>query len=211
MTIETWILYTLVATLAIISPGPAVLLAITNAMTHDLKLVAASSLGNITGLLALSSVSIFGLGAILMASTTLFMVVKIIGAIYLIYLGIRQFRSKGIPGLKTQNAAPKKTHIRFCFIQGLLVAITNPKPILFFTALFPSFLNTSKAVIPQFLIMTSTFMLISFITLMAYGYISQSAKSLLQDEKRMTWFNKITGGLFIVMAAGLLKIKPATN
>lgn len=205
-------MYSIVSFFYIISPGPAVFLAISNGLTTNMKIVIISSFGNIAGLFLLSVISIFGLGALLSASSTLFFIVKMIGASYLIYLGIKQFRV--VKDIETLAINKKTVILRKksnYFYEGFFLAATNPKPILFFTAIFPQFLNVESSIAPQFFIMTITFMLISFFSLFSYGYISRSAKNLCTSQIRMTWLHRITGGLFIGMGVGLLQLKNSQN
>ena len=211
MEFTTWLLYMAVAIVAVISPGPAILLSISNSIRFGISKVVLSSFGNICGLLILSTAAIFGLGAVLKTSTTLFLIIKLIGAAYLIYLGIRQWRSKinffdGVEKGSTQN----KSNKRF-FVEGFLIAMTNPKAILFFTALFPQFINTQQALIPQFLIMTFTFMAISFLTLVSYGLLAKKAKLWLSTGQRAKWFNRTLGSLFVLIGIGLLQLKADRN
>ncbi len=212
MNYDVLLLYSVVSFFYIISPGPAIFLAISNAITTDLRIVAISSLGNIVGLFLLSSISILGLGALLLASSTLFMVVKIIGSSYLIYLGIKQFRiaktTKYLPVKKGKTNFKNKLDY---FYEGFFLAATNPKPILFFTAIFPQFLDLENSILPQFFIMTTIFMTLSFISLFSYGYISKSAKILFANQRGMSWFHRISGGLFIGMGFGLLQLKSSLS
>lgn len=166
-----------------------------------------SSAGNIAGLLLLSTISMLGLGALIVASSTFFFFVKILGASYLIYLGIKQFLAQKTNFSNGKINTIEHRRLFSYFREGLLLAVTNPKAIIFFTALFPQFLNLESAVIPQFLSMTIIFMAISFGVLFSYGYISRSAKGFLASEQRMRWFHRITGGLFIGMGIGLLQLK----
>ena len=92
MELSTWLLFSSIALIATISPGPAVLLSVTNGLMHGFTRSVFSSLGNITGILIVSSAAALGLGAVLQSSTFLFTTLKFCGAIYLIYLGIRQWR-----------------------------------------------------------------------------------------------------------------------
>lgn len=202
------LLYTLVSFFYILSPGPAVFLAMSNGITSNMKVVALSSLANILGLFLLSSISILGLGALLLSSAVLFMMVKIIGAIYLIYLGIRQIlRSSNRSLFEGEQSSTEHRSYSAYFIESFFLAATNPKPILFFVALFPQFITTDQAIAPQFFALTSTFMVISFLVLCGYGYISKSAKGILSKPSILQWFHRITGGLFIIMGASLLKLK----
>jgi len=212
MDYDLLLMYSIVSFFYIISPGPAIFLAISNGMTANMRIVALSSLGNIIGLFLLSAIAISGLGALLATSATLFMVTKLLGASYLIYLGIRQFRNgteQLVPGSENCNQ-PRKSHLSF-FKEGFFLAATNPKPILFFTALFPQFLSLDAPIMPQFFLMTAIFMVFSFVSLFSYGFISKSAKRLLTNQNNIAWFQRVTGGIFVGMGIGLLQIKNAQS
>lgn len=210
MNLETLIVYSFVSFFYIISPGPAVFLALTNGLVHGMKIVTVSSFANILGLFILSTISISGLGAILTTSSTLFMIVKIIGAVYLIYLGIKQFRSASSFNLENEDNIKDKS-ISTAFYESFFLSVTNPKPIIFFIALFPQFLNLESSIIPQFFIMTGIFMLFSFLILFGYGFIAKSAKRWLKNKSNMIWFHRITGGMFIGLGLSLTQLKNAQN
>ena len=202
------LMYSVVSFFYIISPGPAIFLAISNGITTDMKIVTLSSLGNIFGLFLLSAIAISGLGALLVTSSTLFMITKLLGASYLIYLGVRQFRNgkeQLLPSAEHTNQ-PNRRDFSY-FKEGFFLASTNPKPILFFTALFPQFLDIETSIIPQFFVMTAIFMLFSFASLFCYGFISKSAKHFLANQTNIAWFHRVTGGIFIIMGVGLLQLK----
>ncbi|MEZ8826098.1 LysE family translocator [Vibrio amylolyticus] len=206
MNTDTLIIYVFVAFFYIISPGPAVLLAIYNGAVNGSKVVMVSALGNIIGLMFLSILSMGGLSAILLASSTLFAVVKIVGSFYLMYLGFRQIFSSNKNSKEQLEIISNRTLLSY-FREGLLVAATNPKPILFFVALFPQFLDTSYSILPQFVIMTVVFMTLSFLSLSGYGYLAQRAKGVLSNIDSMKWFHRISGGLFVGMGTSILFIK----
>lgn len=208
MNVEALLVYTVVSFFYVISPGPAIFLAISNGMSGNLHSVLMSSLGNICGLLLISMLSILGLGAIMVTSSTLFMFAKFGGAAYLIYLGIRQLRIRQTLFIENSNLpeAVTRRHSAY-FFEGFMLAVSNPKAILFFTALFPQFLNFESAMLPQYLVMTSIFITISFGSLFTYGFISKSAKHLLSTPKSITWFHRISGGLFIGVGIGLTQLK----
>jgi threonine/homoserine/homoserine lactone efflux protein len=208
MVFSTWIIYVAVAMAAIICPGPAVFLAISNSVAFGWRRVSYSSLGNIMGLLVVSTLAMVGLGALMKTSATVFTAVKLVGAGYLIYLGLKQWRSR--TSLFTRTADPAANGDRSnrqILLQGMLVALTNPKAILFFTALFPQFLRSDQALVPQFVILTSTFMAFSFLTLMVYGMLAHAVRTWFADEHRAAWFNRVTGGVFFSLGLGLLRLK----
>lgn len=212
MNIDTLLLYLIVAFFYITSPGPAILLAIFNGLRADMKIVAISSFGNILGLSILSTASILGLGAILTTSALLFMIIKFIGAFYLIYLGIKFIKDN--KALRFEDTSEKidksKSKIKY-FYEAFFLAITNPKPILFFTAIFPQFLDLRTDILPQFIIMTIAFLTISFFSLCTYGLLAKKSKVWLSNNNRMNWFHRITGGIFITMGLGLLQLKNTQN
>lgn len=149
--------FTLVAAIAIASPGPATLMAINNSLAHGQRSTIWSSLGNASGLFCLSAAAMLGLGALLASSEILFNAVKIIGAGYLFYLGVRQLFKKG-PMLPegTEGEASKVRPTRGkLYKSAFLTAVTNPKATMFFTALFPQFIDQGATLLPQFLILTS--------------------------------------------------------
>jgi len=207
MELSTWLLFSSIALVAIISPGPAVLLSVTNSLMHGLTKSVFSSLGNITGILFVSSAAALGLGAVLQTSTLLFTIVKFSGAIYLIYLGIRQWRSKRSIFAKSIETSKHSQGKRKSFVQGLLVAISNPKAILFFTAFFPQFVDLSKPIVIQLFILTTTFMLFSFLTLVIYALSARSAKGWLAKGDRAILFNRISGTIFITFGLGMLRLR----
>ncbi len=148
-----------------------------------------------------------GLGAVLKTSVLLFTALKFIGAIYLIYLGIRQWKLKD-NFYNSSSESKVLTHgKRRAFIQGYMVALSNPKAVLFFTALLPQFLDLSRPVAIQFIILTSTFMIFSFLTLVVYAKSAQSFKSWFSNGNRALWFNRISGIVFITFGLGILRLK----
>lgn len=208
MDLHTWFLFAGVALIAIVSPGPAILLAVSNALSYDLKTVVFSSLGNVLGLFTLSSAAMLGLGVVLHTSAVLFLGFKVLGAMYLIYIGIKQFRNFN-NAFKSLHVSGKKSKKELfgIFKKAYLVCVTNPKPIIFFTAIFPLFTDIHSPVLPQFFILTFTFMAFSFLTLMLYAYFAKSMKSWFISSPKAFWVNKIIGVLFISLGIGLLGLQ----
>lgn len=206
MSFSTWIIFAAVAITAILSPGPAIFLAISNSIAFGWRRVSFSSLGNILGLFVVSCLAMAGLGALMKASASVFTAVKLVGAGYLILLGLRQWRSRGTVFNRAPDAAGARSN-RQIFLQGLGIALTNPKAVLFFTALFPQFLRSDRPLAPQFLILTCTFMGFSFLSLMGYGMVAHAARGWFADETRSRWFNRVSGSVFFLLGLGMLRIK----
>jgi homoserine/homoserine lactone efflux protein len=203
-----------VAWLSILTPGPAVFLALRNGAGGGVRAAIGSSLGNVSGIFLLSAAATLGLGALLMSSARLFGFAKLLGAGYLFYLGVR-YLFRGAPSVADAEAVNggASTAGRWAgYREGLLLAVTNPKPILFFTALFPQFVNTRSAMFPQFLALTGIFMVLSFVTLMTYASIARRARVLLIKTRVAGWINRTMGLVFIGFAALLLMYRrPATQ
>lgn len=208
MHIDTLLIYMTVSFFYVISPGPAVFLAISNGMTGHSKAALASTLGNILGLFILSTVSMVGLGSIILASASLFLATKMMGAAYLIYLGLKQIKAcLSLQHAETHIHKATDRQLKSFFTEGFLLAISNPKPILFFIAIFPQFLNLELNLTAQFFAMTTIFMFLSFMALMTYGQMAKSSKKFFKSKRGMAWFHRITGGLFIIMGLALLQLK----
>jgi len=203
MSMDTYLNYLLIAFLTITSPGAAILLAINNAMRMNLRAVFFSTLGNILGLLLLSTVAMFGVGVLLKSSPLFFTLLRWIGGAYLVYLGIGQIRNRHTHLTLEQEQNTIAFDAWAVFRKGFLVAATNPKPILFFSAIFPLFMDPDRNTLIQFGIMTGTFLAISFASLMFYGYLSTHAKAWFFDEAKLRWFYRISGTAFVVMGIGL--------
>lgn len=206
---ETILTFSAVAGLAILSPGPAILLALRNSVAYGLRAVMWSSLGNVTGIFMLSGAAMLGLGVLLKSSALLFGAVKLLGALYLFYVGLRHLcgRSSVVSGSANQSASAR-TSTRFAlYREGFLLSATNPKPILFFTALFPQFLNANAPLLPQFFVLTGIFMLLSFITLLGYASVAGRARFFLAKPRVSSWINRIVGGVFISFGAAVLALR----
>ena len=129
------------------SPGPAVFLAIKNGLMHGFKHAVFAIMGNSTALFLMLSISAAGLGALILASTSLFNLLKIAGGLYLLYLGIKLLRSKPIKIALNQSQSNETVPLLSLYREAFLVSSTNPKAIAFCTALFPQFIDPSQAMI----------------------------------------------------------------
>lgn len=213
MNTETVLAFSAVAALAIISPGPAIILALRNGVAFGIRAVIWSSLGNVSGLFILSTAAMLGLGVVLKSSALLFGAVKLLGALYLFYVGVRHLfgRSSVFSAQAGESACTAKPSRLRLYREALLMAVTNPKPILFFTALFPQFIDTKLPLLPQFLILTGIFMALSFVTLIGYARVAARASNLLVKPFFAKWVNRIVGTVFISFGTALLALRrPAT-
>lgn len=201
--------FTLVAAVSIASPGPATLMAINNTLAHGQRSAVWSSLGNASGLFCLSAAAMLGLGALLASSEWLFNAVKVIGAGYLFYLGARQlFRKSSVlaDGIQDNFKKSRPTRSRL-FKPAFLTAVTNPKATMFFTALFPQFIDQNATLLPQFLILTSIYMALSVVSLSLYSALASRAKGALTRPELSRWISRVVGSTFIFFGAAILTMR----
>jgi threonine/homoserine/homoserine lactone efflux protein len=180
------------------TPGPAVLFIMTNASLYGWQKAINAALGNIVGLLCLGILSVAGLGTVLKTSEMIFTVIKYAGAAYLIYLGLKLVKQKNIdftnPKALNPIHAASGPHI---FWQALGVALSNPKAIIFLTALFPQFIDIKSALVPQFAVLIAVLMVFSFVFLMLYAVMAHQAKVWLVKPNRVKFVNRTSGTIFI--------------
>ncbi|MFA6070160.1 lysine transporter LysE [Janthinobacterium lividum] len=209
MHLSNWLLFCSVALLVTFSPGPAVLLAISNAIAVGPRRAMISSMGNGFGLFIISGVAMAGMGVVLATSATAFMLLKLAGALYLVYLGIKQWRSKTsiVADAPVALGAANPNSFWKLFRQGLTVALTNPKAILFFSALFPQFITPGEPVAIQFTVLTTSFVACAMLAHLFYANLARLLKTQLATPGRARLFNRISGGAFVLLGLSLLRLR----
>jgi threonine/homoserine/homoserine lactone efflux protein len=200
MTLATYLLYVAAVALLIVTPGPTMLMCMTNSINHGPRRAMTSVAGAVTAVLGVMVLSAMGLGALLATSETAFTTAKVIGAAYLIWLGIRTFRSDTVLKVDESAVAPRRSF----YLQGFLVGASNPKAVLFFAAFFPQFLNPAAPILPQFAALALTFMAMEFTVLTTCALGVSRLVPLLQSSRPVRWINRICGGLFTLMGGLLL-------
>lgn len=209
MHFSNWLVFCGVSLLVCYTPGPAVLLAISNSVAVGARRTVISSLGNSLGLFIISGVAMAGMGAVLAVSVVAFTTLKVVGALYLVYLGVRQWRSKvnAFSGTAAALPAGNASIAWRLFGQGLGVALTNPKSILFFSALFPQFLVQGEPLLGQYLLLTTTFTACALLSHFSYVLLARLLKGQLARPERARLFNRLSGGVFIVLGLSLLRLR----
>lgn len=208
MSLSVWLAFLVASLLTTFSPGPAVLLAVSNSVAFGARKALFSSLGNALGIFLVSSAAMAGLGLVLRTSSALFLAFKVVGAAYLFYLGIRQWTSKvNIFDKPTPSTLSGKHDEARFFQQGLLVAGTNPKSILFFTALFPQFIKPEVSVPEQFFVLTLTFAGCAIVSHCFYVTLARHIKSWFSSDARVKVFNRVSGGAFVVLGISVFRLK----
>lgn len=197
MDIEFYIIYASVVFAASIIPGPSMLLALTHGIKYGYKSSLSTALGNTSASVIQAIIAISGLSIILTTSQFLFEIIRYIGAVYLIYIGYMLFKTPMSKTFDTDNTDTYTTSHLNMFNQAFFVAISNPKAIIFFTALFPQFITNENTPMTQYVVMTITLGLIAFACMMIYSLAGHKASNFFKTSKVGQYLNKVTGGIFI--------------
>jgi threonine/homoserine/homoserine lactone efflux protein len=196
--LQIWLAFVAASAILVLIPGPTVLLVVSYALGQGWRTALPMAVGVALGDFTAMTLSILGIGALLMASATLFTVLKFAGAAYLVYLGIRLFRAGG-----TLDAAARTGRSSAARMLGhaWLVTTLNPKGIAFFVAFLPQFLNPHGDFWTQMLIFEATFLVLAFANALGYALVASRARKLVRNPRAIGAVNK-TGGALLV-GAGL--------
>lgn len=201
MTNLTILAFALVSFIGIATPGPTVLLALTNGSRFGIRTACLGMAGAVLSDFVLIGAVALGLGALLAASEFWFAMVKWIGVGYLTFLGIMLLRSKGtLEVLHTGGGAGSSS--RAIFLKSFFVAVTNPKGYLFFSAFLPQFVTPELPQFPQYLALAVTFALIDFAVMFGYAVLGSRAVRLLKKSGAL-WLDRICGGALLALAGSL--------
>ncbi len=205
MTLETWAIFVLVALGPAVSPGPALLLTLTNALRYGPRAVVWSAAANSTGLVLVSLAVALGLSALLAASTIGFAALKVIGAGYLIWLGIKVLRDRRgfVPDGGAAGAGGGQPVPAHLFRQALLVALTNPKALVLIAALLPPFLDPARPLLAQAAVLAVTYSVLCFLVHIGVGLIAGRVRPWLASNRGARMVRRTLGGLFIGFGAAL--------
>ena len=199
MSLQTWLLYLLAAIGLSLSPGPNSLLALTHGALHGPRRTIATVAGGALGFTVLIALSMFGIGALLAASAVWLTALKWVGGAYLVWLGVQVWRS---PPIGAELAAGRRDQgLGSMFRQGALCAVTNPKGLLFFAAFLPQFVDPTRSLLLQFVVMAATFVGIEIITETVLAGAAHRIRPWLQRVGRR--FNQGCGGVFAAIGLAL--------
>jgi threonine/homoserine/homoserine lactone efflux protein len=199
----TLLAFSIVALIAIATPGPTVLLALANGSRLGLRRSLPGMFGAMASDFVLVGAVALGLGALLAASEFWFTVVKWVGAAYLAWLGLRLLRSSGGLDMAASTASKSGTSARAVFAKSFLVAATNPKGYLFCSALLPQFIDASAPQWPQYTTIAVVFALLDLVVMLGYAAVGAHAMKLLR-RRAVLWLDRCCGGALLVLSGSLL-------
>ena len=214
MNFSTWIAFFFAGCIIAISPGSGAVLSMSHGLSYGVKKTSATILGLQAGLLLVLVIAGAGVGSLLLASEVAFNIVKIIGAAYLIYLGISQWRARaGSDALAAATVQTSTSDLviipswRKRFAIGFLTNTTNPKGIIFMVAVLPQFITQHAPLLPQLAILGTTMCLIDLIVMHSYAFAAASMQSWFRNAKAMTLQNRFFGGVLMAVGTALLFVK----
>lgn len=206
MSIETWLAFAAATTVLLVIPGPTVLLVVSYALGQGLRTALPMAVGVATGDFTAMTLSLLGVGALLAASATLFTILKWVGAAYLVWLGIKLWRSGGTldasPRTDTASGLTMAAH-------AWVVTALNPKGITFFVAFLPQFLDPAGDFWTQLLVFEATFITLAFANALGYALVASHARGMMRNPRAIGLVNRIGGSLLI--GAGFAALAVRTN
>jgi homoserine/homoserine lactone efflux protein len=208
MNTKTFFLYLATWTLVALSPGPAVLFSMAASMRSGFR----QSLLGILGIQAGNSLfffcSAFGLGALLSSATQAFAILRCAGALYLLYLGSRiiisTFLHSARPMTQLSNASVKGRNV---FFHGLLVQVTNPKALLFVSALLPQFIDPRGPAAPQLGVLGVATIVVDAAVLTSYAFFASRGIQTIRGSRAAAWLERVCGAALIAFGVRLMRTR----
>lgn len=208
MDLSVWLAYLVATIILSVSPGPGVFSSLAAGISHGFPRGLWNAVGmQVANFILLGLVSV-GLGALLLASETLFTTVKWAGVAYLVWLGIVTWRAPvrvfyAPTGERSARAA------REVFLRGFLVNITNPKGIVFYVAVLPQFIDTARPPFTQYAILGVTTLVVDLIVMAGYIALAARVLAVMRDPDHLRWVNRLLGGAFVGAGAALAAFRRA--
>ncbi|MGD9332704.1 MAG: LysE family translocator [Desulfobacterales bacterium] len=200
MHLEVWIAFVIAAEIILVIPGPTIILVVSQAIAHGRRSVLPLVAGVLVGDFTAMTLSLLGLGALLSASAALFVVLKWIGALYLIYLGAKLWRSAG-SGNGATAVRPNHESPEALFKGAYIVTALNPKSIAFFVAFLPQFINYQASTPTQFMVLGTTFLTMATLNAALYAVFAGHLRDMMKKPHIRKRFDRCGGTALI--GAGL--------
>jgi len=199
MNLHLYLAFVVAASIMIALPGPSVLLTVAHSIAFGWQRALATVAGETLGIAVQLIIAAIGLSSLLNVVAGAFEWLRWTGAVYLVYLGIRQWRGAGSP--PAVDASPvSKTNL---LVQGLVVTIPNPKSLIFIAAFLPQFIDAAQPLAMQFAFIVPTFLLITFTVTSVWALAAGNVSGFLQSRRAFQAISRAAGGLMIVAGMGL--------
>ena len=180
-------------------PGPSVILTVAHGISFGWRPALVTVAGATAGVAVQLAIATIGLVSVLQIMADAFEWLRWVGVAYLVYLGIRQYRSDGLPTDIEAPAASRKN----LFVQGLIITIPNPKSLIFIAAFLPQFLDPARPIWAQLAIVVPTFLVITFVVTGVWAVAAGHARRFLMSARAQRRVARLSGGLLITAGVGL--------
>jgi homoserine/homoserine lactone efflux protein len=205
MRLEDFFLYLATWSLVALTPGPAVMCAMSQATRHGFRASLAGVLGTQAGNLVFFICTALGLATLLKAATTAFTILQVVGAAYLCSLGVRiivfSFRRSAAPEAPPAFTAPVNHSL---FLQGLAIQLTNPKALLFVSALLPQFIDPQRPVLVQLLILVAVTIAVNLVVLSSWAFFAERGVRSFRAAGLSVWLERVFGAALLLFGFRLL-------
>lgn len=206
MNLHTWLAFLAASCLIAVSPGSGAVLSMSHGLNYGVRKTGATILGLQLGLLLVLVIAGAGVGSLLLASETAFGVVKVLGACYLIWVGLGQWRAGAAAPQQAEGEDGGGTWQRRC-LTGFLTNATNPKSIVFMVAVLPQFLTPARPLWTQLLVLAATSVAVDVVVMHGYAAGASQLRRFLQSARALRMQNRVFGGLLMAVGAGLFFVR----
>jgi RhtB (resistance to homoserine/threonine) family protein len=195
--------YLVISILLILIPGPDTAVVTKHALLGGRRGGVFAAVGVSIGLAIWTAAAALGIAALLRASAVAFLVLKIAGALYLIWMGVQMLRARGTVGADPLEVAPRPRAGRRALRQGLLSDLGNPKIAVFFTSFLPQFVHAGGSPFAALLVLGAIFCVLTLLWLAAYGVLVGHGANLLRRPAVRLWLDRVTGVILIAFGIRL--------
>lgn len=205
MSFEAWLAFALISAANIVTPGPAILNTIRRAAQLGFKQCLPTIAANAVGLAVAGFACAFGVAAFVLASEWLWFLFRWAGVLYLAYLGLRLIFVRETLDLGPSTSARPSVSTTALFLEAFTLAVSNPKAVLFFVAIFPQVIQPGLSAAPQAVVLVSTYSAISLASLTTYAALAGLLRARLLTQSRYRGFRVLSGIVLLGFAGKLAK------
>jgi homoserine/homoserine lactone efflux protein len=207
MQLSVWLTFFLACWAISLSPGPGAIAAMSSGLNHGFRRGYFTTFGLILGIWTQILLVVVGLGALIAASNTAFTVLKYAGAAYLVWLGVAQWRASEKPLVAASDGRPRSR--RELVARGWAINAVNPKGTVFLLAVVPQFLDLSRPLVPQYLVIAASLSLTDLVVMAGYTALAAKVLRTLDAARHVRWMNRGFGGLFVIAGSLLATFRRA--
>ncbi len=212
MDLHVWLAFLVASCVIAVSPGSGAVLSMSHGLSYGVRRTTATIVGLQLGLAVILLVAGLGVGAVLTASATAFTVIKVVGACYLLWLGWRQWRAPvaavaAADGDSAESAREPDLTAPQRVLRGFLTNVTNPKGIVFMAAVLPQFIQPTRPLWLQLLVLLATTVMVDVTVMHGYAWLAARLQGMLRSVRARRAQNRVFGGVLMAMGAFLFMFK----